>query len=249
MPEPAPDAEPAPPRARPVRWRWVRTVDDQLFGVVARAQPDTPEELRRRQVRSAVVLGVGAAGLAASLRLDHDSPWFPYAALAVALLWAAGAGWSGRLHLGRIMVDGRLERPIVQPILLGLLLVALFVAGAHLTALVPALAQQVRDVLGFAQAGSVALLTVTTLLSGIAEELFFRGGLYAAIPPPHQVWATTGLYVAATVLTGNVMLAFAAAVLGLVTGLQRRATGGVLAPILTHVTWSLAMLHLLPRLF
>lgn len=101
--------------------------------------------------------------------------------------------------------------------------------------------------LGFAQSGSLTLLTVTTLLSGIAEELFFRGGLYAAIPRPHQLWTSTVLYIAATVLTGNVMLAFAAAVLGLVTGLQRRATGGVLAPILTHITWSLSMLYVLPH--
>jgi membrane protease YdiL (CAAX protease family) len=122
-----------------------------------------------------------------------------------------------------------------------------FVAGAFLTLRIPALAAQVRDVLGFAQSGSIALLTVTTLLSGIAEELFFRGGLYAALPRPHQVWLSTVLYVVATVLTGNVMLAFAAAVLGVVTGLQRRATGGVLAPILTHVTWSLSMLHVLPH--
>jgi hypothetical protein len=30
---------------------------------------------------------------------------------------------------------------------------------------------------------------------------------------------------------------------------QRRATGGVQAPLLTHVTWSALMLRFLPRLF
>ena len=49
--------------------------------------------------------------------------------------------------------------------------------------------------------------------------------------------------------TGNVMLTFAAVLLGAVTGLQRRASGGILAPILTHCTWSLAMLFALPVLF
>jgi len=155
--------------------------------------------------------------------------------------------FDGQRHQGQILVDGRLERPIAQPILLGIALAAVFVAGAYVTLRIPALAAQVRDVLGFAQSGSLTLLTVTTLLSGIAEELFFRGGLYAAIPRPHQLWTSTVLYIAATVLTGNVMLAFAAAVLGLVTGLQRRATGGVLAPILTHITWSLSMLYVLPH--
>jgi len=53
----------------------------------------------------------------------------------------------------------------------------------------------------------------------------------------------------ATLATGNVMLAFAAVLLGLVVGLERRASGGVLAPILTHCTWSLAMLFALPLVF
>jgi membrane protease YdiL (CAAX protease family) len=51
------------------------------------------------------------------------------------------------------------------------------------------------------------------------------------------------------VATGNPRLVFAAATLGLVLGLQRRASGGVLAPILTHITWSTLMLFVLPPLF
>ncbi len=235
------------------RWRswtaWARSVDGHLWVLTPRDQRDTDELFRRRQVRSALVLTAGAVALAGSLRMDHDSPWFPAAALGVAVIWAAGALWSGRLHLGRVSVDGRLERPVVQPVIVGLLLALIFIGGAFLTLRIGPLAAQVRDVLGFAESGSLTLLTVTTLLSGIAEELFFRGGLYAAIPRPHQVWVTTVLYVVATVLTGNVMLAFAAALLGVITGLQRRATGGVLAPILTHVTWSLTMLHVLPHIF
>ena len=32
-------------------------------------------------------------------------------------------------------------------------------------------------------------------------------------------------------------------------GLQRRTSGGILAPALTHLTWSLLMLRYLPPLF
>ena len=60
---------------------------------------------------------------------------------------------------------------------------------------------------------------------------------------------TTVAYAIATLATGNVMLSFAAVLLGVVVGLQRRASGGILAPILTHVTWSLAMLLVLPAVF
>ena len=40
-----------------------------------------------------------------------------------------------------------------------------------------------------------------------------------------------------------------ALVLGVVFGLQRRASGGILGPVLTHITWSSTMLFVLPRLF
>ena len=53
----------------------------------------------------------------------------------------------------------------------------------------------------------------------------------------------------ATLATGNVMLGFAAILLGVVVGLQRRATGGILAPILTHLVWSVSMLYALPAIF
>ena len=63
-----------------------------------------------------------------------------------------------------------------------------------------------------------------------------------------MLW-TTLAYAVATAATGNVMLSFAAVLLGLVCGLERRASGGILGPILTHCTWSLTMLLVLPLVF
>jgi uncharacterized protein len=60
---------------------------------------------------------------------------------------------------------------------------------------------------------------------------------------------TTVAYVLATFASGNVMLAFAAVLLGVVVGLERRASGGILAPVITHVVWGVGMLVLLPLLF
>ena len=54
------------------------------------------------------------------------------------------------------------------------------------------------------------------------------------------------VYALTTVAYGNVMLVFAAVVLGVVVGLQRRVNGGVLAPMITRVTWSMGMLLLAP---
>jgi hypothetical protein len=53
----------------------------------------------------------------------------------------------------------------------------------------------------------------------------------------------------ATVATRNPALVLASAVMGTLFGLQRRASGGIQAPILTHLTWSVLMLRYLPPLF
>ena len=63
-----------------------------------------------------------------------------------------------------------------------------------------------------------------------------------------QVPITAVAYAIATAATGNVMLAFAALVLGVVVGLERRASGGILAPVLTHLVWSVTMLYALPAI-
>ncbi|WP_341351056.1 hypothetical protein [Nocardioides convexus] len=60
---------------------------------------------------------------------------------------------------------------------------------------------------------------------------------------------TSIAYVLATLATGNVMLAFAAIILGVVVGLERRASGGILGPVITHCSRSLTMLFALPALF
>ena len=120
--------------------------------------------------------------------------------------------------------------------------------GALVVREVPWLGSQVVHVLDFADQGSLPLLALITLVNGIAEELFFRGAVYAATTR-HPVVVTTVAYTLATLATGNVMLAFAAVLLGTVVGLQRRASGGILAPILTHCTWSLTMLFALPLVF
>ena len=109
--------------------------------------------------------------------------------------------------------------------------------------------EQVRSVLDFADEGVVPLLLVITAVNGVAEELFFRGAAYAAVPRHPVARSPPSPTSSPRLATGNVMLAFAASCSGVVVGLERRASGGILAPILTHVTWSTAMLFALPALF
>lgn len=228
--------------------RWVRR---SLWDVVPRDHRQSDAALRRRQVVTVAVVVIGAIVLGFSLRIEAGNPLFYPATLVLAAVWAAGAFVSGPLHLGRISGGGRpgrLVRPVLAPILLGLGLAALFVVGGLVVREIPWLEQQVRSVTEIADQGSLPILLVVTAVNGVAEELFFRGAAYAALPRHPVLW-TSVAYVIATLATGNVMLAFAAILLGVVVGLERRASGGVLAPILTHCAWSLSMLVALPLLF
>ncbi|MFC5176388.1 CPBP family intramembrane glutamic endopeptidase [Nocardioides taihuensis] len=219
-----------------------------LWDVVPRDHRESREALRRRQLVTAVTVVVGGTLLGLSLRLDPGSDWFYAATFGLAAVWTLGAFLSGPLHLGRIARRDIHVRPVVSPILLGLALAGVFVVGGLVVRQLPTLERQVSSVLDFADQGSVPILVVVTAVNGIAEELFFRGAAYAAITRDPVLW-TTVAYVVATLATGNVMLAFAAILLGAVVGLERRASGGILAPILTHVTWSVTMLLALPLVF
>jgi len=221
-----------------------------LWDMTPRNHRQSARDFRRRQLVSAGVVVAGALVLAFALRrTDPGSVEFYGATLLLAAVWALGAFASGPIHLGRVGVDeSAAARPIVQPILIGAGLALVFVVGAFIVRLIPPLADQVRAVLNFAGEGSTpVLLLLVTVLNGIAEELFFRGALYASIPN-RQVLITAVAYAIATAATGNVMLAFAAFVLGIVVGLERRASGGILAPVLTHLVWSVAMLYALPAI-
>ena len=240
--------EPVQPEGGLARRLWTQ-LSAGLLDRVPREQRDTDAAFRRRRVVAWTTLAVGAVCLALTLSMDRASPYFTLATLGVACIWFVGSFASGKLHAGRISVAGQVRRPIWPPLILGAILATVFVVGAFITRQIPPLAEQANNVLGFAEENSLLLLAVATFINGIAEEFFFRGALYASVKEPRQVLVTTIAYVVATLLTGNVMLAFAAGVIGVVTGLQRRATGGLVAPIITHLTWSMTMLFVLPLIF
>ncbi len=191
---------------------------------------------------------LGAVVLALSLRTEPGDAAFYPATFALAGVWAVGAVASGPLRLGRIQFRGRARRPVLTPLLVGLALAGIFVLGALLVRELPVLGEQVRAVLGFAVEGPLALLLAITVINGVAEELFFRGAVYE-VALRYPILTATVANVAVVVASGNLMLGFAAVLLAVVVGLLRRATGGVLAPMITHVTWSTVMLLALPWVF
>ncbi len=195
---------------------------------------------RRRPWVVGGFLVLGTVLLGVSFDIEPGSRWFYPAATALAMVWAGGALLAGPVPLGR--------RTPLRPILVGAGLGGLFVVGALVAREISFLESQVSSVTEYAVRGSGALVVLIALVTGAAEELFFRGALYDALPQ-QPVVGTVLAYTLVTVATGNLALVLAAAVLGVVVALERQASGGVLAPVLTHMTWSAVMLLALPRLF
>ncbi len=204
---------------------------------------------RRRRVVSAVsVLGTGLLGL--SLSTKPNSKEFYALTTAVAATWTAGGVLSGPLHLGWIQGrDERLRRPVVTPIATGVAAFGFFYGCALVARNIPVLDRAIGNVLTFAEAGSRPMVLATTLANGLGEEVFFRGAMHAALDPEHAVAVSTTVYTAATVATRNPALVLAAGMMGTLFSLQRRASGGLQAPVLTHLTWSALMVRFLPPLF
>lgn len=243
----APGASPTNRGLHPVRE--VRDfIRAALVTPVARDHSQSDAAFRRRRVVSLVTLVVGAVVLGFALRIQPGDPMFYVATLGLAGVWATGALASGPLHLGRAhtRAGGEDARPIVQSLALGALLLAIFLAGGLVVARVPVLRDPVQQLLDHARLGSLAIVAVLTAVNGIAEELYFRGALYAAVGRRHAVAITAVVYALTTVGAGIPLLVLAAGLLGVLTALQRRVTGGILGPVVTHLTWSLGMLLLLP---
>jgi uncharacterized protein len=233
----------------PAQPGFLQEVRDNLTKVAV-PHHEPPSVIRRRRIAVAFVVVVGAALLSYSLARDPGDTSFYGLTLALAGVWAIGALASGPLHLGCVRFFGRNQRPVISGTLIGLALGGAFVLGGLIVREIPALRDYAAQVLEFATQGSLPLVVFITVINGLAEELFFRGALYSALEKHHPAIISTAIYVIAIgVSTLNPMLTFAAIILGAVCAFLRRATGGVLAPILTHMVWGLIMVLVLPQVF
>lgn len=202
---------------------------------------------RRRVVTGVSLLGTGLLGM--SFATKPGSKEFYGLTAAVAATWTAGGLLSGPLHLGWIQGrDQQLRRPVITPVATGVGAVGFFYGCALVARGIPVLDRAIGNVLAFAEAGSTPMNVATTLANGLGEEVFFRGALYAALDPDHATVVSTAVYTLATASTRNPALMVAAAVMGTLFSLQRRATGGLQAPALTHLTWSTLMVCFFPPL-
>jgi uncharacterized protein len=211
---------------------------------------ETPAVVRRRRAVVAGTSVLGAGVLGASLSAPPNSSRFYVLTLSAAGTWLVGGFASGPLHLGWIQGrDRRLRRPLVTPFVTGVGAFGFFYGCALVVRRVPLLDSAISRVLDFAEQGNGPLVLLTTYANGVGEEVFFRGALFAALRDDRAVVVSTGVYALATVATRNPALVLAAGVMGTLLAMQRRASGGIQAPLITHLTWSTLMVRFLPPLF
>ena len=206
---------------------------------------------RRNPRRIVTAVGIGGAGLlATSLSTKADSPQFYILTIGVAGTWAASALSAGPIPLDMTRSwDAARCRTAVISVLTGAGAFGIFYGAARLARHIPPLNRAIGGVLHYVDDGSTPLVLLTACAAAVAEELYFRGALWSRVQDSHPVVKTTLAYAATTAATRNPALVIAGTATSVLFGLQRRSSGGVLAPALTHLTWSLLMLWYLPPLF
>ena len=209
---------------------------------------------RRGAGLSAAWLGAAGLGAAALLRSSFaaraGSARFYLLTASLAGAWTGGALGAGpipwRGDSWRTRPASAAQALIVVPVVTGAATTAVFYGAARVARRHRTLRRPIASVLRYAEAGPAPLVVLIASGSAVAEELFFRGALWSG---PRPLRTTTLAYAASTAATGNPALVLAGLITSVIFGWQRHATGGVLAPAVTHVTWSVLMLRYLPPLF
>jgi CAAX protease family protein len=202
---------------------------------------------RRRRLVVAATLAAGTVALAATLAAPRGSLAFSLLGFLLAAIWVAGSAAAGPLHLGRSTDRTESRRSLLAAILLGGLAFVAFLGASLVARHVPGLDGAVDSVLATADTGPTVLVLAIAVGNAVAEERFFRGALPVALVGDHRAVVATAVYVLVTVATLNMALVVAAAAMGTIFMLERLATRGILAPTLTHITWSTLMLLAIPR--
>jgi membrane protease YdiL (CAAX protease family) len=217
-------------------------------GVHASGQPD-PARGRVPAIVATLVAGTTVLGV--TLAVSSGSVAFFALGGILAATWIVGGIWSGWVPWSARERSVDLRVDVVVPLLLGTAVFGAFVVAKLVADHVPFLEHSTADVLARAHDGSTGVVLVVALFNGVGEEVFFRGALQSALSARlgsqyGAVWATV-IYAAVTVATLNPALVVAALALGAILAIERRVVGGVLGPVLTHLSWSALIILFLPR--
>jgi membrane protease YdiL (CAAX protease family) len=220
--------------------------------------------VKRRPIAAAICLA-GAGALRASFVAEPGSRRFYALTGQVALTWLLGSAAlsSGRRDTRTAATHPVATHPVATPplatsplatrsiatipgaVAIGAAAFGAFYAAARIARHIGPLRRALAHVLRYAEHES-PLVLITTLTNGAAEEIFFRGALYDTAST-RPALSSTVAYVLVTSASGNPALALASAVMGTLFAVQRKHSGTVIAPLITHLVWSTLMVSFLPR--
>lgn len=191
-----------------------------------------------------VALAAGTALIIVTLHVPRGSAAFVVTGYLLAFVWVCAAmlarpiPWIGL---------GSARNDLALGVATGVATFGVFVLAAWIGKRISVLSAPIDSVLARADAASVAVVLTLALVNGVGEELFFRGALPRAIGSRSPLVLSTVLYVGVIAVAGNTALTLAAIVMGTVFAVERRRTGGLIAPVATHLVWTTLILVALPR--
>ena len=196
---------------------------------------------------------LGVAGLLTARSMgDGTAGYYVATFLTAAVYFGGWLRWGNRSAFR----GGATTRDIAAGLSLGLALAAFFVAGALLVSRIPVLAAPVAGLLSATERGGVAITLFVLVVNGVGEELIYRDmlpsqlvrrGLVRGIVP--VALASVAIYTLVTVAMGVPLLLVGAVALGTLCHWLVVRTNRLYAPIAAHLSWSIAMLFLLPLFF
>lgn len=201
-------------------------------------------------------MAVGAFLLHRTLQGTSDAVALSILSIALAVVWCLGAlalllwarpaprrgpTWDERL--GERL--GARRHPVGFAVAVGAAFAIVSLIGALVLLALPFLGGGVSLATGRVDDGPL-LVFLVALVTGAAEELFFRVGLLRLLPARSALVTSTALYGLVTLATGNLPLVLAAVLLGAVCAVTLRATGRWYTPLIVHALWTVALVGILP---
>lgn len=203
---------------------------------------------------------LGAGGLCfATLSADGSPSFYAGTFIAAAVWWISwwlfGGSEDGSRNAFKEAFQpqpGYLPRKeALRGFALGAGLLAIFVVSALVVMRIPVFAEPVDKLMENVRVGGLAMTALTTAINAAGEEVFFRHVLIRklellGLAGKWLAVIAVGIYALVTVAMGVALLVFAAVVLGALTYYEARRSGGVVSPMVAHMTWSLGMMFILP---
>ena len=125
-----------------------------------------------------------------------------------------------------------------------------YAAYAVLSRLIPGLSGVVKGLYVTAGKESLVVALLSTIAAIIAEEMLWRGPLLRVLERRTSRALAIGIslatYTLAQVGSGSLIVALAALICGGIWSAERIWTRSIVAPLLSHLMWTLVVIHLIP---